>query len=105
MRSSEHATRDFSVEEAELGPPASGSSPAPGATSDEIVELAGDADVILAGSGPRFDAATLARLRCRGIVRSGVGVETIDLEAARAARACGSPASPTTAPRRSRCTP
>lgn len=56
-----------------------------GATADEIVEVAGGADVIIAGSGPRFDAATIARLGCRGIVRSGVGVETIDLAAARTA--------------------
>ena len=57
----------------------------PGASSDEIVATAGDAEVIVAGSGPRFDAATLARLRCTGIVRSGVGVETVDLDAARRA--------------------
>jgi len=75
---------DFSLEEAELGPGVRIVAGA-GATADEIVELAARADVILAGSGPRFDAATLARLRCRGIVRSGVGVETIDLEAARGA--------------------
>jgi len=75
---------DFSVEEAELGEDVRIVAGA-GATSEEIVAVAGDADVILAGSGPRFDAATLGRLRCRGIVRSGVGVETIDLDAARAA--------------------
>lgn len=75
---------DFSVEEAELGADVRIVA-GPGTSSDEIVEVAGDADVILAGSGPRFDAATLGRLRCRGIVRSGVGVETIDLDAARAA--------------------
>jgi D-3-phosphoglycerate dehydrogenase / 2-oxoglutarate reductase len=76
--------RDFALEEAELGPHVRLVAGA-GATSDGIAEVAGDADVILAGSGPRFDAATLGRLRCRGIVRSGVGVETIDLDAARAA--------------------
>lgn len=75
---------DFGLEEAELGPDVRIVSGA-GATADEIAELAGRADVVLAGSGPRFDAATIGRLRCRGIVRSGVGVETIDLEAARAA--------------------
>jgi D-3-phosphoglycerate dehydrogenase len=76
---------DFSVEEEVLGPLGVRIVSGPGATSDEIAELAGDADVILAGSGPRFDAATIGRLRCVGIVRSGVGVETVDLEAARAA--------------------
>ena len=76
---------DFSVEEEVLGPLDVRIVSGAGASSDEIAELAGDADVILAGSGPRFDATTIARLHCRGIVRSGVGVETIDLEAARAA--------------------
>ena len=76
---------DFSVEEEVLDPLGIRIVSGAGASSDEIVELAGDADVILAGSGPRFDAATIARLRCVGIVRSGVGVETVDLEAARAA--------------------
>lgn len=55
-----------------------------GGDADEIVAVAGDADVIVAGSPPRFDADVLARLSCRGIVRAGVGVETIDLDAARA---------------------
>lgn len=77
--------RDFSIEEAVLAPLGARIVSGPGLSSDEIAEVAGDADVILAGSGPRFDAATLARLRCRGIVRNGVGVETIDLAAARAA--------------------
>ncbi|MBX5441993.1 MAG: C-terminal binding protein [Solirubrobacteraceae bacterium] len=55
-----------------------------GGDDDEIVAVAGDADVIIAGSAPRFGADVLARLSCRGIVRAGVGVETIDLAAARA---------------------
>ncbi|HKI91756.1 MAG TPA: C-terminal binding protein [Gaiellaceae bacterium] len=76
---------DFSVEEEVLGPLGVRIVSGAGASSDEIAELAGDADVILAASRPRFDAATIARLRCRGIVRSGVGVETIDLDAAREA--------------------
>ena len=71
---------DFSVEEEVLGPAGARIVSGAGATSDEIAEIAGEADVILAGSGPRFDAATIARLRCRGIVRSGVGVETVDLD-------------------------
>ncbi|MHB8469790.1 MAG: C-terminal binding protein [Gaiellaceae bacterium] len=76
---------DFSVEEEILGPLGVRIVAAPGASSDEIAAAAGGADVIIAGSSPLFDAATIARLRCRGIVRSGVGVETVDLEAARAA--------------------
>lgn len=76
---------DFSVEQEILEPVGATIVAGAGATSDEIVELAGEAAVILAGSGPRFDAATIGRLTCRGIVRNGVGVETVDLEAARAA--------------------
>lgn len=56
---------------------------APGATPDEIVEVAGSADVILAGSLPRFTAEVLERLDCRAIVRSGIGVDNIDLDTAR----------------------
>lgn len=76
---------DFSIEEEILAPLGATIVSGAGATSDEIVELAGDAAVILAGSGPRFDAATIGRLGCRGIVRNGVGVETVDLDAARTA--------------------
>jgi D-3-phosphoglycerate dehydrogenase len=56
-----------------------------GASAEEIVALAGDADVVLAGAAPRFDAAVIARLRGRGIVRYGVGVDNVDLDAARRA--------------------
>jgi D-3-phosphoglycerate dehydrogenase len=76
---------DFGIEEAVLGPAGCTVVSGPGASADELVEVAGAADVIVAGSAPRFDAATIGRLRCRGIVRSGVGVETIDLDAAAAA--------------------
>lgn len=54
-----------------------------GGSPDAIVATAGDADVVLAGSRPRFDASVLARLSCRGIVRYGVGTDSIDLDAAR----------------------
>lgn len=76
---------DFSVEEEILAPLGAVVVSGTGATQEELVEIAGEADVILAGSGPKFDAATIARLTCRGIVRNGVGVETVDLDAARAA--------------------
>ena len=56
----------------------------PGATPDEIVEIAGDADVILIGSLPRFTGEVLHRLTCRALVRSGIGVDNVDLEVARA---------------------
>jgi D-3-phosphoglycerate dehydrogenase len=53
-----------------------------GATSDDVVMQAAGADVVLAGSSPRFGADVIERLSCRGIVRYGVGVETVDLDAA-----------------------
>lgn len=54
-----------------------------GADRESIWEVAGDADVILAGSRPRFDAETLGKLSCRAIVRYGIGVDSIDLASAR----------------------
>jgi D-3-phosphoglycerate dehydrogenase len=55
----------------------------PGHTSQDVIDIAGGADVILAGAVPRFDAATLEKLDCRGIVRLGVGVDGVDLDRAR----------------------
>lgn len=54
-----------------------------GADRASIIEQAGKADVILAGSAPKFDAETLKALSCMGIVRYGVGTESIDLTAAK----------------------
>lgn len=54
-----------------------------GGTAEEILSVARDAEVVLAGSRPRFDAAVLDGLACRGIVRYGIGVDSIDLDAAR----------------------
>ena len=54
-----------------------------GADRAAVLEVAADADVILCGSAPRFDAATLDGLSCRAIVRYGIGVDSIDLDAAR----------------------
>jgi D-3-phosphoglycerate dehydrogenase len=53
-----------------------------GGSADEIVRVARHADVVLAGSRPRFDDAVLAQLGCRGIVRYGIGTDSIDLDAA-----------------------
>lgn len=53
-----------------------------GRDEEEILELARDAEVVLAGSGPRFPGRVLERLDCRGIVRYGVGVDSIDLATA-----------------------
>jgi D-3-phosphoglycerate dehydrogenase len=55
-----------------------------GGSAVEILEVARDAEVVLAGSRPRLDAGVLAGLRCRGIVRYGIGLDSIDLDAARA---------------------
>ena len=74
---------NFAIEEAVLGPLGVDFVDGAGGSRDDIVALAGDAEVILAGSRPRFDAEVLARLRCRGIVRYGIGTDTIDLDAAR----------------------
>ncbi len=53
------------------------------ATPDALVQDAGDAVAILAGSGPKFTRDVLSRLpACRAIVRYGVGTETVDLQAA-----------------------
>ncbi len=49
----------------------------------EILEVASGAAVILAGAAPRFDRQTLDELGAKAIVRLGVGVDSVDLEAAR----------------------
>jgi D-3-phosphoglycerate dehydrogenase / 2-oxoglutarate reductase len=72
---------DFEVERQVLGEVELSSGP--GGSPTEILEVAADADVILAGAAPVFDAETLESLGCRGIVRLGVGVDGVDLEKAR----------------------
>lgn len=74
---------DLDVERTVLAPVGARLVTGPGDDAGAIVDVAGDAEVIIAGSRPRFDAAVLARLRCSRIVRAGVGVDTIDLAAAR----------------------
>lgn len=56
-----------------------------GSTPDELLEIVEDADIVLAGANPKFDAAIIKRLRGRGIVRLGVGVDSVDIKAARQA--------------------
>jgi D-3-phosphoglycerate dehydrogenase len=72
---------DFELERAILGDVDLLSGP--GRSPQELLEVAQGADVILAGAAPRFDADTLRRLGSRAIVRLGVGVDSVDLEAAR----------------------
>ncbi|MQA78029.1 MAG: C-terminal binding protein [Streptosporangiales bacterium] len=74
---------DLSVEEEAFAPLGVRLVSGDGASAARIVETAGDADVVLVGSRPRLDAEVLERLRCRAIVRCGIGVENIDLPAAR----------------------
>jgi D-3-phosphoglycerate dehydrogenase len=74
---------DFSIEQEVLGPIGVKISYGSGSDRQAIVDQAGHADVILAGSAPKFDAGTLAEISCMGIVRYGVGTESIDLQAAR----------------------
>ena len=73
---------DTAVEEAVLRPRGVRVVAGDGATSDDIVRQAEGATVVLAGANPRFDAHVIGRLSCRGIVRYGVGVDSVDLEAA-----------------------
>jgi D-3-phosphoglycerate dehydrogenase len=73
---------DFSVEEAVFAPRRIRVVGGRGESPDHIVAQAQDAAVIMAGSRPRFDAGVIARLSCAGIVRYGVGVESVDLDAA-----------------------
>lgn len=75
---------DFSIEESVLAPLGVEIVSGDGADPEAILTVAGSADVILAGSRPRFDADVIAALACRGIVRAGIGVDSVDLDAARA---------------------
>jgi D-3-phosphoglycerate dehydrogenase len=76
---------DFAIEEQVLGPLNVMVVAGDGAGPAEIMAAAGQADVILAGSRPRFTADVIAGLRAKGIVRYGVGTDTVDLDAARRA--------------------
>ena len=73
---------DLGIEEEVLGPLGVELALGDGGTAAEILDVARDAEVVLAGSRPRFDSAVLDGLSCRGIVRYGIGVDTIDLAAA-----------------------
>jgi D-3-phosphoglycerate dehydrogenase len=74
--------RDFAIEEQALEPFGATLVSDPGADPEAILATAAEADVVLAGSAPRFTAPVLEGLRCRGIVRYGVGTDSIDLDAA-----------------------
>ena len=74
---------DFSIEREILEPLGITITDGNGIDRQAIIDQASDADVILAGAAPKFDAETLGKLSCMGIVRYGVGTESIDLQAAR----------------------
>lgn len=73
---------DYSVEERILGPHGVRLQGGDGGDPENIATLAAGAAVVLAGSHARFDARVIEQLSCLGIVRYGVGVESIDLDAA-----------------------
>ena len=54
-----------------------------GDSADEIVDLTSDAQIVIAGGRPQFTAQVLGRMRPRAIVRAGIGVDSVDLDAAR----------------------
>lgn len=74
---------DFSIEREVLEPLGVQITDGNGSDRQAIIDQAGSADVILAGAPPKFDAETLAAISCMGIVRYGVGTESIDLQAAK----------------------
>lgn len=74
---------DLRVEEEVLGPLGVTLRTSLGEDAEAILDAAEGAEVIMAGSAPRFDRAVIERLSCRGIVRYGIGTDSIDLEAAR----------------------
>jgi D-3-phosphoglycerate dehydrogenase len=76
---------DFSIEEAVFAPIGVEIISGAGATPGELIELVDSADVVLVGSLPDFTAEVIGNIRCPAIVRSGIGVDNIDLDAARAA--------------------
>ena len=56
-----------------------------GVDAESLVELCAEAEGVIIGSIPAFTADVIARLkRCKILARGGVGVDNIDLEAARA---------------------
>lgn len=74
---------DLTVEEDVLGPLGVTLRAAPGGTPEDLLAAVDGADVVLAGSAPRFDREVLSKMGCRGIVRYGIGTDSIDLDAAR----------------------
>lgn len=74
---------DFLIEEEVLASTGAAVTGATGATGPDIITETAGADVVIAGSLPRFTADVLERMDCRAVVRAGIGVDSVDLEAAR----------------------
>jgi len=74
--------QDLAVEEEVLGPLGVELVTGDGGSAADVLEVAAGARVVLAGSRPRFDEPVLAGLGCLGIVRYGIGTDSIDLAAA-----------------------
>lgn len=74
---------DFLIEEEVLSPTGAVITAARGLTGPDIIAATVGADVAIAGSLPRFTAHVLEEMDCRAIVRAGIGVDSVDLEAAR----------------------
>ncbi|MBI3127374.1 MAG: C-terminal binding protein [Candidatus Tectomicrobia bacterium] len=56
----------------------------PGADDSSLIELCREADAVISGSIPRFTGTAInAFERCRIIARGGIGVDNIDVEAAK----------------------
>lgn len=73
---------DLTIEQEILDPLGARLVSGPGDSAGAIVSVAAEADVILTGTSPLFGADVLAQLAARGIVRYGVGLDSIDLAAA-----------------------
>lgn len=52
-------------------------------TEEDVVKVVADADVVMAQWAPVREKAIGSMKKCRGIVRYGIGLDNIDLEAAR----------------------
>ncbi len=74
---------DLDIEEEVLAPEGVSIIAAPGADEDEIVAAGSGATVIIAGASPHITRGVLERLPdCRAVIRSGIGVDSVDLAAA-----------------------
>jgi len=74
---------DLSIEEEVFGPAGIETIVVGADDIDEIVAATAGVAAIVAANRPRFTRQLLERLDCRVIVRAGIGVDSVDLDAAR----------------------